>query len=167
MCSPPHPTPLGEDVEDNQVRAFLAGPQCLGLPRDETSTGRRESARPRSRASVGAWGGTTTPAQREDGTWVFKHHLANGGGVDPRLFSTDFHRPVVEPLRGAQVPVVLLRARGPRPVRVRWECRRGCAGCLPSVEVVTLDSGHNVQEDEPVELAEVVEAFLQRTSTIG
>ena len=135
------------------MRSFLAGPQVFAS-RDEIVDRAREFGIGRSRASVerGVYHNTR---QREDGTWVFKHHLANGGA----MFSTDFTG-LWEPLGSLRVPVLLVRAsRGFVSDGEVDELRRR----LPSVEVVTLESGHNVQEDEPVELAEVVESFLQRT----
>jgi pimeloyl-ACP methyl ester carboxylesterase len=145
------------DPEDNQVRAFLAGPQVFDS-RDDIVDRAREFGIGVSRASVerGVFHNTR---QREDGKWVFKHHLANGGA----MFSTDFTG-LWEPLGALDVPVLLVRAsRGFVTDGEVDELRRR----LPDVQVVTLDSGHNVQEDEPVELAEVVESFLQRTPTIG
>jgi pimeloyl-ACP methyl ester carboxylesterase len=139
--------------EDNQVRAFLAGPQVFSS-RDEIVDKAREFGIGRSRASVerGVYHNTR---QREDGKWVFKHHLANGGA----MFSTDFTG-LWEPLGGLRVPVLLVR--GSRGFVTDGEVDQ-LRELLPRVQVVTLDSGHNVQEDEPVELAEVVESFLQRT----
>jgi pimeloyl-ACP methyl ester carboxylesterase len=142
----------GPDPEDNQVRSFLAGPQVFAS-REEIVDRAREFGIGRSRSSVerGVYHNTR---QREDGKWVFKHHLANGGA----MFSTDFTA-LWEPLGSLEAPVLLVRAsRGFVTDAEVDELRQR----LPAVEVVTLESGHNVQEDEPVQLAEVVESFLQR-----
>ena len=116
------PDPAAEEVEDNQVRAFLAGPQVFAS-RDEIVDRAREFGIGRSRSSVerGVYHNTR---QLEDGTWVFKHHLANGGA----MFSTDFTG-LWEPLGALRVPVLLV----PRVPRVR--VRRGGRRAAPAPAV--------------------------------
>jgi pimeloyl-ACP methyl ester carboxylesterase len=95
---------------------------------------------------------------RDDGRVVFKHHLANlGGRAAP--FSLDF-RPLWPALEGAGVPVLLVR--GTRGF-VSDALADELTARIPDARVVTLDTGHNVQEDAPVALAREIARFVDAT----
>lgn len=106
------------------------------------------------RPSPGA-SGTTRGA--EDGSVIWRHHVGNmeGGPTFAADFSTLW--PALESFAG---PVLLVRGeRGFLSTPNVDELRRR----VPGAQVVEVQSGHNVQEEQPVLLAEVVSRFLDGT----
>lgn len=87
----------------------------------------------------------------DDGRVVFKHHLANLGERAP-IFSTDFGHlwPAAERL--ASPPALVRGSHGFLTDSDAEEYRRR----LPGARVVTVEAGHNIQEDAPVDLARVL-----------
>jgi len=139
----------------NQVRSFLAGPEVFSS-RDEIVQRARSFGFGHSRESVarGVWHNTVV---REDGSVVWKHHVGNSGG-GLRL-GGDFSA-LWAPLENFPGPVLLVRGeRGFLSPENVSELRRR----VPSAQVVEVPSGHNVQEDSPVVLAEVVNRFVSTT----
>ena len=86
---------------------------------------------------------------------IFKHHLAQLSD-ESRTFNMDFS--VLWPALGSvSAPIVLVRGvRGFLSDDVVAEF----ATRVPSARIVTVDSGHNVQEDIPVELAAILRTTL-------
>ncbi len=95
---------------------------------------------------------------RDDGRVVFKHHLANRSATDdPPPFTADFS-PLWEPLTSLTIPVVLVRGeRGFLSEALVDEFLER----VPGSTALTLPSGHNVQEEAPVALAEVIRGQLR------
>ena len=137
----------------NQVRDFLAGPESFAS-REEIVDRAASFGFGVSRASLER-GVLHNTRVRDDGRVVFKHHLANLGDRDAP-FSTDF-RPLWPALEGAGVPVLLVRgSRGFLSDALVDEL----TSRVPDARAVTIDAGHNVQEDAPVELARVIADFV-------
>ena len=139
----------------NQVRSFLAGPEVFSS-REEIVERARAYGFGHSRESVerGVWHNTRV---REDGSVVWKHHVGNLGGGP--TFAVDFAAlwPALESFPG---PVLVVRAeRGFLSTEDADELRQR----VPHAQVVDVAAGHNVQEDEPVLLAEIVNRFLAGT----
>lgn len=139
----------------NQVRSFLSGPEVFSS-RDEIVERARAYGFGHSRESVarGVWHNTRV---REDGSVVWKHHVGNRGG-EP-TFSVDLSAfwPSLESFAG---PVLLVRGeRGFLSPADADELRQR----VPRVQVVEVPTGHNVQEEAPVLLAEIVSHFLAST----
>lgn len=142
----------------HQVGGFLDGPTDFAT-RDEIVQRALDFGFGPDRAAVarGVFHNTRT---RPDGRVVFKHHLANLGDTSP-VFSADFTTlwPAAENLA---VPVLLVRgARGFLSDAVVAEF----LDRVPDSTSVSIDSGHNVQEEAPVELAGVITDFISSRST--
>jgi pimeloyl-ACP methyl ester carboxylesterase len=92
--------------------------------------------------------------QRPDGRWVWRHHF----GQDPGSMSTLGDPGALWPsLQAFPGPVTLVRAgHGTVAGDQVAELRRR----IPSADVVAVDTGHNVQGDDPVALAGVIDARL-------
>jgi pimeloyl-ACP methyl ester carboxylesterase len=139
----------------NQVRDFLDGVTDFA-DRDEIVDRALAFGFGPDRAAV-ARGVFHNTRVREDGRVVFKHHLANRAAADgPPPFSTDFS-PLWEPLTSLTIPVVLVR--GERGF-LSDELVAEFLGRVPGSTAVTLPTGHNVQEEAPVALAEVIRGLL-------
>jgi pimeloyl-ACP methyl ester carboxylesterase len=150
--------PTGGNAE--QVRSFLAGPEVFAS-RAAIVTRARAFGFGRSDASVarGVWHNTRV---RPDGSVVWKHHLGNLGGGDsgeapvPSDFSSLW--PALKAFGG---PVLLVRGEhGFLPASAAGELRAQ----LPGAQVRDVATGHNVQEDDPVLLAAIVDRFLAEPS---
>jgi len=144
----------GIRFEDSaQVRDFLAGPQVFPSREDivekALAAGIGSSRRQLERGVV------LNTRVRDDGTVVFKHHLANPPeGVAPSLgdFTTLWDAVIDSP-----VPVLLVRgSHGFLPPDVVAEFTER----VPRAIVVEIEAGHNVHEQKPAELAAAIGAFL-------
>lgn len=137
-----------------QVRSFLAGPLVF------------ESRAQVAELAVAAGIAGPGPALdrgvlfntrvREDGTVIFKHHF---GSPPPSATppTTDF-TDLWQALESAKVPVLLVRATdGYLPDEVVAEF----AERAPNARIIDIDSRHNVQEQRPVELADLIAAFAR------
>lgn len=142
----------GRSASPSAARAFIAGPESYGS-REEVMDRAIEHGLGPSREAL-TRGVFLNTRVRPDGRVVFKHHLANPpeGTTIPAL---DFaaYWPQLESLR---VPVLLVRAtRGVlEPEREKEFLER-----VPDGRVVTVDTGHNVQHERPVELASIIQQF--------
>ena len=148
----PASAPPGGGAET--VRSFLAGPESFAS-RQEIVERALEWGFGASRAAVER-GVVHNTVARPDGRWVWRHHL----GQSPATFSTagDFDA-LWSSLEAFPRMVTLVRAaRGiVSDVQVARLLDR-----VPTVEVLTVDTGHNVQEDDPVALADILEPRLVR-----
>jgi pimeloyl-ACP methyl ester carboxylesterase len=135
-----------------QVRNFLSGPLVFGS-REEIVELALAAGIGSSRRAL-ARGVVLNTRVREDGSVVFKHHLASpppGAALE-----VDF-RDLWPALENSEVPVLLVRgtqgyltARTVEEFRVR----------VPRAEIVEIEAGHNVQEQQPAALAAAIAAFL-------
>ncbi|PFG30899.1 alpha/beta fold hydrolase [Paramicrobacterium agarici] len=146
-------TPGVSADETSPVAAFLAGPTDFAR-RDDVVEAARSAGIGVSRESV-ARGVALNTCVRDDGRVVFTHHLGNLSGMSPSL-RWDPER-LWRVLGDVAVPVWLVRAR--RGL-VSDERVREFTGRLPRAHVIELDTGHNVQEDDPVALARVITDVL-------
>jgi len=147
---------LDPEIGAEQVRSFLAGPRDFAS-RDEIVDRARAFGIGVSRQAV-ARGVALNTRVRDDGRVVFSHHLANLDGLaavsdDPGSLWPSFER--------LTIPVLLIRAsRGILDDRLVAEFLER----VPGSESVTIDAGHNVQEDAPVALAATISSFVSRTA---
>jgi pimeloyl-ACP methyl ester carboxylesterase len=134
-----------------QVSEFLAGPQVFAS--------REEIVENAVAAGIGsdrhrlARGVALNTRVREDGTVVWSHHLAYPPEHVQQLpdITTSWAG-----LTGTTVPVLLVRAaRGFLTDEVVADLRER----VPRATVVELDTGHNVQEQDPKGLAAAIRAF--------
>ena len=141
----------------NQVRDFLAGPESFAS-RDEIVDRALEFGFGPSRAAVER-GVLRNTRERDDGRVVFKHHFANLSEGSPVAFSNDFSS-LWPALESIEVPVLLVRgSRG----FLNDDLEREFLERTPGAVSVTIESGHNVQEEAPVELASALTEFLARS----
>jgi pimeloyl-ACP methyl ester carboxylesterase len=137
----------------NQVRDFLAGPTDFAS-RDEIVERALSFGFGPTRAAVER-GVLRNTRVRDDGRVVFKHHLANLDGA-PAFATPDFSTlwPAYESIAA---PVLLVRGeRGFLSDELEAELvRRARDG-----RSITIASGHNVQEEAPVALADAISAFI-------
>jgi pimeloyl-ACP methyl ester carboxylesterase len=142
--------------QDNQVRAFLAGPESFAT-REEIVERARAFGLGVSTASVerGVYHNTV---QGEDGRWVFRHHLAN---LPPSEAPVSFDFSSLWPAFDAlSLPIMVVRgSRGFLDDDDIAELKSH----QPAVIVSVIESGHNVQEDDPVALAHVLTGFVATT----
>lgn len=137
----------------NQVGDFLAGPTDFES-RDEIVERALSFGFGPTRAAV-VRGVRRNTRVRDDGRVVFKHHLANLGGATP-AFTSDLS--VLWPaLESIDVPILLVRGeRGFLTDELEAElvtrARHGSS--------VRIASGHNGQEEAPVELAGAIADFI-------
>jgi pimeloyl-ACP methyl ester carboxylesterase len=140
----------------DQVRSFLAGPEVFSS-RAEIVARARAFGLGRSDESVarGVWHNTRV---RADGSVVWKHHLGNlGGQGQPIPFDFSSLWPFLQAFPG---PVLVVRGeRGFLPASAVDELRSR----VPGAQVREVPTGHNVQEDDPVLLAGIVDRFLADT----
>jgi pimeloyl-ACP methyl ester carboxylesterase len=134
------------------VRDFLDGAVAFDSP-DEIVERAHAFGIGHSRAALrrGVWHNTR---QREDGSWVFRHHLTTLPAGAPFLLDLASLWPALEAL-----PAPVLLVHGTRGF-LRPEVVAELAQRIPGAATVAVDAGHNVQEDAPVELAAALAAFL-------
>jgi pimeloyl-ACP methyl ester carboxylesterase len=134
------------------VRDFLEGAIAFDSPDDIVERAHAFGIG-HSRAALqrGVWHNTR---RREDGKWVFRHHLTTLPAGAPFLLDLASLWPALEAL---PAPVLLVHGtRGfLRPDVVAELTQR-----IPGATTVPVEAGHNVQEDAPVELAAALRDFL-------
>jgi pimeloyl-ACP methyl ester carboxylesterase len=142
--------------QDNQVRSFLAGPESFET-REEIVERARAFGFGVSTESVerGVYHNTV---RRGDGRWVFRHHLANlAAGVTPMSFDFSSLWPAFDSL---SLPIMVVRgSRGFLDADNIAELKSH----QPNTIVAEIDSGHNVQEDDPLALAHILSGFIATT----
>lgn len=136
-----------------QVTDFLAGPQVFAS-RDEIVEKASAAGLGSSRRQLER-GVALNTRVRDDGTVVFRHHLAAppAGASWPVDFTA-----LWADLEGSGVPVLLVRAQQGflDPAAVSEFRAR-----VPRATVVDVESGHNVQEQQPAALAALIEGFVR------
>jgi pimeloyl-ACP methyl ester carboxylesterase len=139
-----------------QVSDFLAGPLTFGS-REEVVELALAAGIGSSRRAL-ARGVALNTRVRDDGTVVFKHHLASP--PPGARFDVDF-RGLWPALENSKVPVLLVRGtQGLLSTAAVDEFRTR----MPRAEIVELDAGHNIQEQQPAALAAAIETFLSDPS---
>lgn len=135
------------------VASFLDGPDSFAS-RDEIVERALAFGFGASRGAVERAVALNTTA-RPDGRWVWRHHL----GQRPATVATLGDFAALWPsLEAFPRPVTLVRAaRG----TVSDDQVEVLAQRVPDAEIVTVDTGHNVQEDDPVALARIIAARLE------
>jgi pimeloyl-ACP methyl ester carboxylesterase len=132
----------------SQVASFLDGPDSFAS-RDEIVDRALEYGFGASRAALDR-GVALNTVRRADGRWVWRHHLGRQPGSIAGLGDFGALWPSLEAFGR---PVTLVRAaRGYISDEQVVELRRR----VPRADIITVDTGHNVQEDDPVTLAGIV-----------
>jgi pimeloyl-ACP methyl ester carboxylesterase len=138
---------------DNPVGSFLRGPDSFAS-RDEIVE-RAISFGLGGTPSAVARAVTLNTVRRDDGRWTWRHHL--GQRPDEISISPDF-RVLWSPLEGYSGPVTLIRgSKGFVSEDQVAELRQR----IPGAEVTTVETGHNVQEEDPAGLAQLLEGLLR------
>jgi pimeloyl-ACP methyl ester carboxylesterase len=138
---------------DNAVGSFLSGPDSFGS-REEIveraiSFGLGGS-RPAVERAV-----TLNTVRRDDGQWTWRHHLGQRPGEVS--ISLDFST-LWRPLEAYGGPITLIRgSKGFVGEEQVAELERR----IPAADVTTVDTGHNVQEEDPVGLAQLFDGLLR------
>ena len=141
--------------ESNQVRDFLAGPSDFASRAEIVERALAFGFGP-NRAAVER-GVALNTRLNEHGRVIFKHHLANLR-EGQTVFASDFGT-LWPALEGLQIPVLLIS--GERGFLTAADTREFLAR-VPHASAVQLSSGHNVQEDAPAALAEVLRDFIRQ-----
>jgi len=135
---------------DNPVRSFLSGPQRFAS-REEIVERALQFGFGRSPEAVRR-GVALNTRMDDDGSWIWRHHL----GAGTAKLSPDF-TPLWAMLEAYDGAVTLLRGEhGFISEEQLHEFKRR----LPSAAVEQLPTGHNIQEDNPVALAQRLAAAL-------
>jgi pimeloyl-ACP methyl ester carboxylesterase len=137
---------------DNPVGSFLGGQDSFGSRREiverAISFGLGGSRSAVERAV------TLNTVQRDDGRWTWRHHIGQRPGEIS--ISPDF-RPLWNPLERYGGPITLIRgSRGFVDQDQVAELQRR----IPAADVTTVETGHNVQEEDPVGLAQLLEGLI-------
>ncbi len=145
--------PTERITPDNPVGSFLSGPDSFGS-RDEIVERAISFGLGGSRSAVER-AVTLNTVQRDDGRWTWRHHIGQRPGEIS--ISSDF-RPLWSPLEGYGGPITLIRgSRGFVDEDQVAELQRR----IPAADVTTIETGHNVQEEDPVGLAQLLEGLLR------
>jgi len=138
---------------DNQVGSFLSGPDSFGS-RDEIVERAISFGLGGTRSAVER-AVTLNTVQRDDGQWTWRHHLGQRPGEVS--ISRDFST-LWSPLEHYAGPITLIRGSKGfiREDQVAELNRR-----IPAADVITVETGHNIQEEDPVGLAELLEGLLR------
>ena len=138
---------------DNPVGSFLGGPVSFGS-RGEIVERALSFGLGGSRSAV-ARAVTLNTVQRDDGQWTWRHHI--GQRPDEISIRPDFRR-LWSLLEGFGGPITLIRgSRGFVEEGQAAELQRR----IPAADVATVETGHNVQEEDPVGLARLFEGLLR------
>jgi pimeloyl-ACP methyl ester carboxylesterase len=151
-------TPGVTREKSSDIAAFLAGPESFASF-DEILERTIAFNPTRSESSLRR-GVLHNSVQRDDGTWTWRHQLGRPAG------STGLHVGSVEfgslwdNLERIAAPVLLIRGALSPVVddadQAEFQRRR------PSDRVVMVnDAGHSIQGDQPVELARILDAYLE------
>jgi pimeloyl-ACP methyl ester carboxylesterase len=145
--------PVEPITPDNPVVSFLGGPDSFGS-RDEIVERAISFGLGGSRTAVARAVALNT-VQRDDGRWTWRHHIGQRPGEVS--ISADF-RSLWGPLEGYCGPIALIRgSRGFVNEDQVAELERR----IPAADVITVETGHNVQEEDPVGLAQLLEGVLR------
>ena len=138
---------------DNPVGSFLSGPNSFGS-RDEIVERAISFGLGGTRSAVER-AVTLNTVQRDDGQWTWRHHLGQRPGEIS--ISPDF-RSLWGPLEEYGGRITLIRgSKGFVSEDQAAEFQRR----IPAAEVTTVETGHNVQEEDPVGLARLLEGLLR------
>ncbi|MET7400192.1 alpha/beta hydrolase [Dactylosporangium sp. NPDC005572] len=145
-------SPGVREQDAQQVRAFLSGPLVFESRAQLAALAASAGiAEPGPALDRGVLQNTRV---RDDGRVVFKHHFGSPP-PDARPPRVDYAH-LWSVLEALTAPVLLVRATGgylPDEVVAEF------AGRVPDARIVDVDSRHNVQEQHPARLAEVIADF--------
>jgi pimeloyl-ACP methyl ester carboxylesterase len=147
-------TPGVNSDKARHITAFVAGPPSF---RDLDEIVARTVAHNPGRSEQSLRRGVLHNAvQRDDGTWVWRHQRHEGPQATVRLAPEDLW----DALSSVKVPVLLVRAMGAGSV-VDDEDEAEFLRRQPGATIARVDqSGHSVQGDQPIALAQILGDFL-------
>jgi pimeloyl-ACP methyl ester carboxylesterase len=151
-------TPGVTSEKSSDIAAFLAGPESFAS--FEEILARTIQFNPTRSESSLRRGVLHNSVQREDGTWTWRHQLGRpAGSSGMHVGSVDF-APLWDVLEAIPAPVLLVRGALSPVVDdadvAEFRRRR------PADRVILVgDAGHSIQGDQPVELARILEEYLE------
>ncbi|WP_436793394.1 alpha/beta fold hydrolase [Actinospongicola halichondriae] len=150
-------TPGADKEKASDVLAFLAGPESFASF-DEILERTVLFNPTRSETSLRR-GILHNAVEQPDGSWVWRHQRGGAADmVERRDGDLDFSR-LWDDLASIEVPVQLVV--GDRSPVVDEEDQASFRQRQPDAQILTVDdAGHSIQGDQPLELARLIEAFL-------
>jgi pimeloyl-ACP methyl ester carboxylesterase len=143
----------------NPVTSFLDGPDSFAS-RQEIVDRALAFGFGASRGAVER-GVALNTLRRDDGRWVWRHHMGQSPATVAPLGDFAALWPSLAAFPG---PVTLVRAaRG----FISDEQVAVLSQRVPTAEIVTVETGHNVQEDDPVGLAQLIAGRLGPPGRLG
>ena len=151
-------TPGVDREKASDIVTFLAGPESFATF-DEIMERTILFNPTRSESSLRR-GVLHNSVQQPDGSWVWRHQRSGRPRVEDGAAEIDFAA-MWDELASIRVPVQLVV--GDRSPVVDEDDKARFAEHQPDADIVTVsDAGHSIQGDQPVELARLIEAFLDR-----
>jgi len=153
-------TPGVTSEKSSDIAAFLAGPESFAS--FDEILARTIQFNPTRSVSSLRRGVLHNSVQREDGTWTWRHQLGRpAGSTGMHVGSVDF-APLWDVLEDIPAPVLLVRGALSPVVDDADEAeflRRRPADRV----IVVSEAGHSIQGDQPVELARILDDYLERS----
>lgn len=150
-------TPGADKEKASDVLAFLAGPESFASF-DEILERTVQFNPTRSESSLRR-GILHNAVEQDDGSWVWRHQRGGEAAmVERRDTDLDFSQ-LWDDLASISVPVQLVV--GDRSPVVDDDDQANFRERQPDAEIIEVaDAGHSIQGDQPLELARLIEAFL-------
>lgn len=150
-------TPGADKEKASDVLAFLAGPESFASF-DEILERTVQFNPTRSESSLRR-GILHNAVEQEDGSWVWRHQRGGEAAmVERRDADLDFSQ-LWDDLASISVPIQLVV--GDRSPVVDDDDQSNFRERQPAAEIIEVaDAGHSIQGDQPLELARLIEAFL-------
>lgn len=150
-------TPGADKEKASDVLAFLAGPESFASF-DEILERTVQFNPTRSESSLRR-GILHNAVEQDDGSWVWRHQRGGEAAmVERRDADLDFSQ-LWDDLASIAVPVQLVV--GDRSPVVDEDDQANFRERQPDAEIIEVaDAGHSIQGDQPLELARLIEAFL-------
>ena len=150
-------TPGTNREKASDIVAFLAGPESFASF-DEILERTIQFNPTRSVSSLRR-GVLHNAVQRDDGSWVWRHQRSARPRIEDGA-TVDFDA-MWDDLASVEAPLQLVV--GDRSTVVDEDDRARFRRCQPDAEIITVaDAGHSIQGDQPIELARLIGAFLER-----
>ena len=151
-------TPGVDREKASDIVTFLAGPESFSTF-DEIMERTILFNPTRSESSLRR-GVLHNSVQQPDGSWVWRHQRSGRPRVEDGAAEIDFAA-MWDELASIRVPIQLVV--GDRSPVVDEDDKARFAEHQPEADIITVaDAGHSIQGDQPVELARLIEAFLDR-----
>lgn len=149
-------TPGVDREKASDIVTFLAGPESFATF-DEIMERTILFNPTRSESSLRR-GVLHNSVQQPDGSWVWRHQRSGRPRLEDGAAEIDFAA-MWDELASIRVPIQLVV--GDRSPVVDDDDKARFAEHQPDAEIITVaDAGHSIQGDQPVELARIIEAFL-------